>query len=984
MIGSLYNQSAYSMLKSMIPIEDLVRLTKEKGYSFLALTDDNLHGMIRFFSLCKLENIKPILGLKIFVIDNDIKQEYLVYVKTQKGYENLLYLNNIQQSNESIALEVIKDHAEGLSFVTSGNSQLENLIRQDKLTEAIEYINKYKLLFEDFNLGLSLDAFLLEIGVAPKLKKIAEEIKIKLLPIHKTLYLNHDDRFVFEAFIQIDQANNKLDESADYSMFDQNQLKQLFSEYLFVFDHLEQWVKDIAFDLKLPKFSLPKYPLKNNESSKTYLEAIAKLGLQKRLEQAQIKDHKNYQERLLFELDVIHKMGYDDYFLIVFDIVRYAKSQGILVGPGRGSAAGSLVSYSIGITDIDPIKYDLLFERFLNPERNSPPDIDLDFPDDRRDEVIQYVVNKYGMDHVASITTFGTFQFKSSVRDIARVMGLEPKEAGRIIDTVLESNEKIADPNIENILRLAKQIEGLPRHTGTHAAGIIISSHSLEKNLPLQSGSFSFKQIQFDSATLEKLGLLKIDFLGLRNLAVIKNILNMMEEKNIHFKLTDIPLDDKKTYELLADANTDGIFQLESAGIKQVLRKLKPRKFDDIVAVLALFRPGPMDQIDTYIRRRNNEESYTIDPILEPILKPTYGIIIYQEQIMQIARVFAGYTFAEADLLRRGISKKNLTILENERTKFINKSIELNRSVEKANEIYDYIVHFADYGFNKSHSVAYALIAYQMAYLKANYYPIFMSNLLTSVIGDERQTLSYIDDLKSKGYRVVAPDIEHSTLMYRTNEDVVLLPLQTIKGISYNTANAIIQERSKEPFKDFLDLKIRLSSLINEKQLKLLIHSGALDRFKLNKKTMIEHSYFENIAFEKYINQYEINILEDYDIKTHIQLEKEALGFNLKYHPLDLIGKDQLKINDIKHSKKTMTTVLIIKDIHSITNKKGEKMAFVTLDDGIETIEATMFSDVYQKYMTLSRPSIVEVMLQPNTYQNKQTYVVKDIKVYEL
>ena len=982
--GILYLQSSYSMLHNAIPLKTLVEQAKVGGYDFIALSDSNLHGMISFFKLAQEAQMKPILGMHLKVtIDLEISG-FLVYVKNKEGYQNLLKLN-LKSQEKPLELSDLKAHQKGLIFVTSGlDSILTKYILEDNMDLANYHANQFKESLSQVYFGLSLDTFDLEMKVAPKLYQLSEHVGIKLLPIHQTSYISKEDREVYEALLKIEDEKNEIPKDANYAFLNQLELKALFSDYPYVFDSLSKVIQEIQFIFEKPHFDMPIFPIPQG-TPEAYLKSLATLGLKKRLSKQKNPNHKLYQTRLLYELSVIHKMGFDNYFLIVYDFVRYAKTHDILVGPGRGSSAGSLVAYCLGITDVDPIQYDLLFERFLNPERLSMPDIDMDFPDNKRDEVLQYVREKYGDFHMISIVTFGTFALRSSIRDIARVMKIDPQRVTGIIQSVVSEKIDETDQEMMRLLRVAKAIEGLPRHTGTHAAGMILAHQDLSLHIPLQKGLYQFYQSQLEASDLESLGLLKMDFLGIRNLAVIDDVLKEIKRTMRPLSIYDIPFDDTITYELLSAAETSGIFQLESSGMRAVLRKLKPNTFEDIVAILALYRPGPMDNIDEYILRRNGKPYDMIHPNLAPILSHTYGIIVYQEQIMRIASEFAGYTLAEADLLRRGISKKDKTILEEERKRFIHKCSIKGYTHELAEKIYDYIVKFADYGFNRSHSVAYAMVAYQMAYLKANYFSIFMTILLSSVTGNEGLTQDYLNEVRRKNIKILPPDINLSTDQYVTLDGVIYLPLLAIKSIGRLTVNKIIEERlEKGPFQDFLTLKLRLKKEINEKNLEMLIHSGALDSLGMNHQTMMNSIKMSDAGYEHYISDYQVKIYDEFSFFELVTFEKEALGFNITYHPLQvhhaLIQKLGLKtLYDFENIQEGIV-LAYIKKIKKIKTKQGKPMAFVLLDDGASELEVTLFSETLIKYESMLSDQVMMFKIRANTFNEKKTYVLEAIK----
>lgn len=981
MYGTLYLQSSYSMLKNTIPLPVLVEKAKQGGYDFIALSDEQLHGMLHLFKHAEKQNIKPVLGIKINVQHELGDTGFLVYVKNLSGYQNLLKIS-LLKSSQSLTYEDLVTYQKGLIFVTSGEDSIVNRsILNKNDDQALGIMIEFKNKFSDFYLGLSLDTLDMEIIVAPKLKKLASSLEIDLLPIHQTSYLNEDDKEAYEALLKIENERNSLPDDAHYQFMDKAELINHFSDYKLVFTNLKQMINSITFKWQQPKFDMPKYDIKGS-SSKAFLKSLAIKGLQKRLGDSK-KDQKIYQERLLYELDVIHRMGFDHYFLIVFDFVRHAKLNDILVGPGRGSAAGSLVSYCLGITDVDPIKYDLLFERFLNPERVTMPDIDMDFPDNKRDEVIAYVQEKHGKNHMISIVTFGTFALRSSIRDIARVMKIDVQRVNAIIKRVLNDQVDTKDEETVRLLRVAKKIEGLPRQTGTHAAGMILASQDLTQYIPLQQTATGFYQSQFEASDLESLGLLKIDFLGIRNLQIIHEVVKMILKENPKFQLSSIPLDNKNAYELLSRAETEGVFQLESSGMKNVLRKLQPNTFEDIIAILALFRPGPMDYIDIYIERRNGKAYEIIHPKLTDILKPTYGIIIYQEQIMRIAHEFAGYTLAEADLLRRGISKKDVNILEKERMRFVTKCQSKNYSQELAESIYDLIVKFANYGFNRSHSVAYSLVAYQMAYLKSNYYTKFMTVLLTNSMGSDKATHEYILDLKKHQVVIKGPDINLSSDRYIIKDNAVVMPLSTIKSLGKKQVQNILEVRNKKPFEDFHDFKNRLKEVVNDKNIEMLIHSGALDSFGLNHQTMIENKVASHTGYELYISDFKIKDYEEYGFKDLAVFEKEALGFNLSYHPLQIyqsyIEKNKLQTLESLKTHKHIRFLGYIIQSKVIQTKQGKPMAFLTIDDGQHQVEATLFTRDYLLYQDSLDDQVKLFEIKENVFKDKKSFVIEKI-----
>lgn len=982
MFGILNLQSAYNMLKNTLPLPVLIEHAKLRGYDVVSLSDQNLHGMIELFQEAKKHQIKPVLGLSIAVSSDLVDTVFLTYVKDQTGYKNLMQLA-LKQSEHQLDDQFLFQHQEGLIFVTAGiHSSIHQAILKDDLDLAFSLLKHYEQHIDHLYLGLSLDTLVEEMKIAPKLFLLSERTGIKMLPLHQTSYLNPEDKEVYEALIKIDSEDHVMPEDADYSLKTKDDIQAMFQDYPYVFDTLSDVFNSIGFIWNPITFDMPDYPLKEG-TPHDYLHSLATIGLKKRLKKIQNPDEKIYQERLLYELKMIERMGYENYFLIVYDFVKYAKTHDILVGPGRGSAAGSLVAYCLGITDVDPIQYDLLFERFLNPERITMPDIDMDFPDNKRDEVLRYVKDKYGINHTVSIVTFGTFALRSSIRDIARVMNIDPSRVTGIINRVIHEDIDETDAEMMRLLKVAKKIEGLPRHTGTHAAGIILSKQNLLDFIPLQKGQNDFYQTQLEASELEKLGLLKIDFLGIRNLAVIDEVIKLIHTNGREFKLQDLDLNDKKTYDLLSSAQTTGVFQLESQGMRNVLRKLKPTVFEDIIALLALYRPGPMDHIDEYIARRNGKPFSYLHPDLEPILKNTYGIIVYQEQIMKIASEYAGYTLAEADLLRRGIGKKDKDILESERLRFIEKSKRQGYLAEDAETIYDLIVKFADYGFNRSHSVAYALVAYQMAYLKANYFPIFMSTLLSSVTGNEGLTRDYIIEMRQHGVSVLPPDINRSTDQYIYENNHVFMPLLAIKSIGRQAMQKIMAERELGPFVNFQNLKGRLKKDINEKNLEMLIDSGALDQMNLSHRSMIQYKDLSHAGYEQFITDFTMEDLPEFSFQELSKREKEALGMNIKYHPLvmhaDYIQKHHLYSLSHIQSLEQGYVLAQRKQMKTIKTKNGDMMAFVELDDGITQLETTIFPNVYQRIFQKLNDEVNVYRLTKNIYRGQVNWLIEQV-----
>jgi len=982
LIGAFGFLSEYNLLNSTYKLKDIINDAKSEDYPFSALNDtNNLYGSYKLFK----HALTPyIIGMKLDIIHLGYECSVIAYAMDKEGYQNLNILSSTIQLGETKRLELndILPFQKGLYFISSGHeSNIDKTIINDNLNETRNILIDYKEKLNHFSIGLSLQSYVQERKVAPKLKELADEFKILLVPLNYMAY-RKEDKETFNLIIKIQKEDNDFSDY-DFSFQTLKELEKRYALYPEVFSNLKRIYPLFKFQYEKPKFNLPK--VKGVKNSKNALITLTKKGLEKYLREERIKDKIVYYERLKKELTVIDSLGYNDYFLIVWDFVKYAKDNDILVGPGRGSAAGSLVSFALNITDVDPIKYGLLFERFLNKERKTMPDIDMDFPDDRREEVIEYIKNRYGSNRVLSINTFSKFSNKSSIRDVCRVKGYSPDRTNQIVKILTEQKENLST-ELAEVKRLAEGLDGLPRQTGTHAAGIILAEEDLRYYLPLQQGPTIY-QAQFEHEDLVDMGLLKIDLLGIRNLTIIKRTLEIIKEKrNIDININKLSLNDKKTYELLSAGDTLGIFQLESQGMRNVLRKLKPNKFNDLVALLALYRPGPMENIDVYINRRNGEKFSYIDNSLAKILKETYGIIVYQEQIILIAEEFAGYTLSEADMLRVGISKKDKKILNEERKIFVEKSIKNNRPKELAEKIYDYIVRFADYGFNKSHSVAYALVAYQMAYLKANYYDVFMAVLLSKMVNDTNIFYS-INDLRKRGIIVYPPNINISTDEYLVAEKGIYYPLLGIKGIGTQIVKRIIEEREKNGlFKNYDDFKLRLNGVLSDKMLENLIFSGALNCFKLTKHQMYEERSASTILYEDLIVDIIEKVYEEYDLEYLAEKEKEALGFNLDVSPLtDIIKYEkEHKLTSIKNltfKKSSERVVGLVKRVSEITTKSGEKMAFITMTDYLGDVEITVFPEVYEKHKEiLVENEKIVVNIQSQKYGGG-SWILKDATV---
>lgn len=975
-------QSGYTLLNNAIHLEQLLLKLKHSSYDFLAYADDNLYAMHRVYKAFEKSNKKVVVGLAVNLLIDHERYPIMIYPMNDKGYHNLLKIAYLSNQEKSLSSDDFHQYKEGILMVINiREGSFKVLFEQKEMNQLESLINQFLIDFSDVYLGI--DLLNLNRDDLDAIKSLIKQTKVLAVPFHLTKYLHADDRIIYETLLKI--KGTAIDSKSQHPFLEQEELLKLWENEQDIYHQLNKVKKKFNYTYQMPNFHMPNPPTIHKAPSNIFLKELSEAGLKKRMHVNQVKQRDVYEKRLNDELDVIISMGFSEYFLIVYDFVKYAKTHNIMVGPGRGSAAGSLVSYCLGITNIDPIKYGLLFERFLNKDRISMPDIDLDFPDHKREAVIEYVRKTYQNEHVASIQTFQTFAIKSSIRDVVKVINLDPSRIEGIISSVLSGQIDPSDHDVVLLNDIVRKLDGLPRQTGTHAAGIILAKENLSDSIPLQNGQFGFPQTQYDLNDLKALGLLKIDFLGIKNLSMIEDMIDLIRIKDEKFSLQDIILDDDKTFELLKNADTDGVFQLESSGIKQVLKKIKPHHFEDLVAVLALYRPGPMASIDLYVKQKAAGHIESMDPLIDHILKPTYGIIVYQEQIMQIANVFAGYTLSEADLLRRGVSEKNIDILKEQEAKFIEKALSMGRNYDKAKTIYALILRFADYGFNRSHSVSYGLIAYQMAYLKANYFLEFMSVLLTSNAGNEKQTLVYLQALKRKNLTIINPDILSSSHTYQIHSNALIMPLNVIKGISVATATKLIDARNAFDFKNFIKFRIQISEYINEKQFEALVHADALSCFNLSHQTMLAYKDVKTIGFDAYIADFEMMQLEEFSVFELAKNEKMVLGFNNKY---DLLSEAKRylskKFDTFDCENDVLNVVCFLETIKVIKTKNQEEMAFVTLNDHISSIDVTVFPPQYQKYRAILKPDIFEVKIKRSQYRKSVSFellFIKQIKI---
>lgn len=968
----LYIKTDNSLQESIIKIEDLINKAKQYNITALTITDNNMYGVMDFYKLCKKNNIKPIVGLEITYNNNIL----VLYCINYKGYQNLIKLTTIISERDIELSDLEKLSSDLICLVPYKSLSIYNEIRG-----IYTYIYKTYKNIDEYN-NLSGD----------------------LVYMNETIYLNKEDSKYINYWTAIKSgttidlvSNDKLN---NYLM-SYDEVKELYNldnnEYIYDLCNLE-----IPFNQKLmPIFSNP-----DNVDSYTYLKRKCIEGIKNKFGNS---IGTKYQERLKYELDVINKMGFCDYFLIVYDIIKYAKENNIIVGPGRGSAVGSLVAYCLNITDIDPLKYDLIFERFLNIERISMPDIDIDFENIKRETMIEYCISKYGEKSVAPIIAFGTMGSRQVVRDIGRAMDIDLSIIDglcKLMDAKLSlkdnyTNEKVKTyinryDNLDKVYSIAHKFEGLKRQITIHAAGVVLSRYDLDDIIPLDRKHANFYTSGYDMTYLEEIGLLKIDFLAIKNLTMIHNIIDDINNKyDTNLTFDTIPFNDSKALKIFESADTLGIFQFESDGMIDFLRKLKPNTFDDVCAAIALYRPGPMNSIPSYIRRKNKQEKIDyIDDRLIPVLKSTYGIMTYQEQIMQISTIMANYSLKEADILRKAMSKKKKDLLLQEEKRFKERSLSNGYKEEVIDKVYSMMLKFAEYGFNKSHSVGYSLVAYRMAYLKAHYPKVFISDILSYIMNDDSKCKKYIYECKKNNIDILKPDINFSYDKYVEEDNGIRYPISSIKGVGVMGANIIIDERNKNGvFKNIFDfIKRCYSKAINKKVIEVLIYAGVFNSFEYNRATLINNldaiiNYGELIKDlnEEFVLKPEIILYDEYDEKFIMEKELELFGLYLSNHPITKVKAKYTKIvplSDISlYFNKQIETLVYVDRIKEITTKKGDKMAFITGSDEISSIDVTLFPNIYKLNTNIKQGDILYVKAKVERRYDKYQLVCNSVDV---
>ena len=1032
----LHVHTEYSLLDGSSKIKEITSRAKELGMKSLAITDHGvMYGVIDFYKAAKEVGIKPILGCEVYVApgsrfdkqpgESESRYYHLVLLaENNTGYKNLMKIVSRGFTEgfyykPRVDYEVLEQFHEGiiaLSACLAG--EVQRYLARGMYEAGCEAAKRYEGIFGKGNFFLELQDHGIpeQKYVNPQLIRMSQELGIDLVCTNDVHYTYAQDADAHDILLCIQTGKKVTDENrmrydgGQYYLKSPEEMAELFPYAPQALENTCKIAERCNVEIEFGVTKVPHFEVPQGFDSWTYLNHLCNEGMKRRYPDADEEKKK----RLEYELSVIHKMGYVDYFLIVWDYINYAKTHGIAVGPGRGSAAGSIVSYCLGITDIDPIKYSLIFERFLNPERVSMPDIDVDFCYERRQEVIDYVVEKYGKDCVVQIVTFGTMAARAVIKDVGRVLDLPyamvdniakmvPREIGITIDKAIQENPDLRnayenDAQVHDLIDKSKRLEGLPRHASMHAAGVLISQKAVDEYVPVATGADGAVVAQFVMTTLEELGLLKMDFLGLRTLTVIQDAEKLARKKNPEFSIDNINYEDKNVYDMISTGKCEGIFQLESAGMKNFMKELKPQSIEDLIAGISLYRPGPMDFIPQYIKGKNNPGDITYDcPMLEPILKPTYGCIVYQEQVMQIVRDLAGYSLGRSDLVRRAMSKKKTSVMEKERQNFIYGNPEENvpgcisNGIDEktANKIYDDMIDFAKYAFNKSHAACYAVVAYQTAYLKT-YYPVeFMAALMTSVVDNTDKVAGYIYACRQMNIQMLPPDVNTSDMEFSVEDNAIRFGLSAVKSLGRPTIKAIIDERSKSRFTSMQDFISRLYTDLNKRTLENLIKSGAFDTFGNNRRQMMsvyarmldneakqgkdaisgQMSLFD-LVDESEKSQFEIKMpdVSEYTKEDILAFEKEVLGVYVSGHPLDEYsamwkkhisamstdfelddetGEPKVKVD----SKATIGGMIMAKSVKP--TKTGQLMAYLTIEDLVGTVEVIVFPRTFSTYRNI-------------------------------
>jgi len=1015
----LHTHSEFSILDGSAKIDDLVQKAIHFRMPALALTDHgNMFGALEFYRSAMHHGIKPIIGEEFYLAPGSMHQKgtkekpyhVILLAKDEQGYRNLILLSSMAfldgfYYKPRIDRELLASHTEGLICMSSClGGEIPIHVLQGKLDLARKAAGQYLDIFgrENFYFELMNNGIPEQEETNRELMKLAKEMEVGLVATNDIHYLEKEDAAYHDVLLCI-QTGKTINETKRFRFKSNEFYFKSPEEMIGLFGHIPESIRNTIeitekcnLLLELGKYRLPHFPIPEGYTAESYLTKLTNEGIGKRYPQA----NEEVQRRTQMELQVIESMGFSTYFLIVWDFIRFARSRGIAVGPGRGSAAGSIVAYALGITDVDPLKYGLIFERFLNASRLSMPDIDIDFDGDRRDEVIRYVREKYGHDKVAQIITFGAMKARAAVRDVARAMDMTPQEADVIaklipariditiddaISTSRELSERIEqDEKIKQLFDYARGLEKLVRHPSTHAAGVVISPVSLTEVVPLyrdpKSGVVS---TQYQMKNLEDVGLIKMDFLGLKNLTIIRRCVSDMEADGITTpEMNNLDLSDSLVYDLLGKGGSMGVFQLESSGMQNLLKRLQPNRFDDVIAILALYRPGPLDSgmVDEFIERKQGSKPIVYaDGRLEPVLKETYGVIVYQEQVMEIAQVICGYSMAEADNLRKAMGKKKPEILEEEREKFIEGAVHNDVDRKVAEDIFELIRTFGRYGFNKSHSTAYALLAFQTAYLKVHYPVYYLASLLSGELHDTDKICQYICEAREMGTGIKAPDINRSGVLFKVEEGSIRYALAAVKNVGESAAKSIAEEREKDGvYTSLHDFTSRVDlRLVNRRVIESLVKSGAMDCLGETRRTLFENiesaleygasvqgdrlkgqsSLFEEMGEEAEARYYQVQQFDEWSETELSEYEKESLGFYFLAHPLlkydGMIKRfGAVTIGELKEipSDSRVSIFGVLSSSKVITTRDSKEMAFITLDDMTGSLEIVVFPSVFEKY----------------------------------
>ena len=1027
----LHVHSEFSLLDGSGRVEDLVKGAKELGMPALALTDHgNMYATVDFFSKAKSHGVKPILGCELYVaprtrFDKETKEDrapnhLTVLAKDERGYKNLLELVSLASiegfySRPRVDKELLLKYKEGL-VVLSGcpAGEIPRLILAGKLDKAEEAVVFFKSLYGD---DFYIEVQDLDLDFQKKLNavlfKMAKKLKIKTVATNDVHYVKKEDAVVQDTLLCI-QTGSYLDqeerlklETPEFYLKSRSDMEKKFSNHPEALDATLEIAEKCDFKMELGVLHLPRFDVPKGKTPDSYLEELVWEGVKKKYaKRISGKDMlpPEINDRVKYELYTIEKMGYAPYFLIVQDFISFAKSQGIQVGPGRGSAAGSIVSFALGITNVDPLKYGLIFERFLNLERVSMPDIDIDFCFERRGEVIEYVTQKYGKDHVAQIVTFGTMAARGSIRDVGRVQRVPLAEVDKIakmvpfgpgvtLESALRTTKELKkvyekDEKVKNLLDMAQRLEGLSRHASVHAAGVVISDLPLTEYVPLQKVDENVIITQYTMKDLEKIGLLKMDFLGLRNLTMIAYAVKILKHtRGIELDMNAIPFDDLKTFSLLRSGETMGIFQLESRGMRGLIKDLQPDNFEEIVALLALYRPGPLESgmVEDYVKRKHKKVPVRYElPELKPILDETYGVILYQEQVMEIASTVAGFSMGQADVLRAAMGKKKVKEMHKQKEFFIEGAVKRKVSRHKATELFNLCAKFAGYGFNKSHSTSYAVISYQTAYLKANYPKEFMAALLTSVMGNTDRVSSYLTECQHMGIKILAPDVNQSFRNFSVEEEGLRFGLTAIKNVGIGAIDSILEARKKDgPFKSLRDMLSRVDTrTCNKKVVESLIKAGAFDSLTKSRAFLLSNYgktlskaaaeqkerqngqvvLFDVLEFgrvepeQQTVSEETQEEVEEFSPEELLRMEKEMLGFYISSHPLSNLSETLeaqvgCRIADLSEKREGEGVKIggLLSGCRKITTKRGDLMMVCNIEDLSSLISLVVFPKTYEK-----------------------------------